>query len=414
VIGQAAILSRRPLSFQLPDSAGYLAVAMRLADQPSLAHLFDAYRTPGYPAVLALVGFFQGRVGGDGVVYAQAGLMVVTVLELYVLTFGLTASRVAASLAGFVFATNVRLLDWERLIMTEALAVFLVTTVILAFWLWMRSGRSRWAVLFVAASSLGVLTRPSLLYLPVCLMAIALIAERRRWLPVLLMVAATYTPAVGYTLVNDHLNPHAGISAVGSINLLGKVLEYGMQGEGDAQRFPALWQGITGLGPGDRDPYDILKANPAALGVNYSDASAFSESIIVHHPVEYLEKSAADFAGQWLLVPYAYIPGGSFAWVAQALAAYALVPYAAYPALPLAFIGLIAIWPRLDRQVALGISALILALVGSLATTALFSYIDFARLRTPVDALAWVAVISVSSLVVERMGSLFRSRGDVR
>jgi len=413
VIGQVLILTRRPLTFELPDSASYIALGTRLAHQPSLGNLFDAYRTPGYPVVLALVGWLQGLVAGDGVVYLQAGLMIVTALELYVLVFGLTASRAAAVVAAFLFATNVRLLDWERLIMTEALAIFLVTTMLLTFWLWMRTRATRWAILFATASIFGMLSRPSLLYLPICLLAIILIGERRRWLPVLVVLLATYLPVLGYALVNDHQYPHAGLSAVSSINLLGKVLEYGIQGDGDRARFPVLWQGITALPAGDHDPYNILEANPTAMGVNYADASAFTTDIILHHPIEYVEKSAADFTGQWFLVPYAYVPAGSLQWISQAMAAYSLVAYAAYPALPLALIALIVLWPRLDRQVALGISALIVTVVGGVATTALFSYVDFARLKTPVDALALVAVIAIASLTVDRVGSDFRARRDV-
>lgn len=413
LIGQALILTRRPLTFELPDSAGYIALGARLAQQASLGNLFDAYRTPGYPAVLAVISRLQGVAGGDGVVYMQAGLMIATAFELYILTFGLTASRVAATIAAFLFATNVRLLDWERLIMTEALAIFLVTTLLLMFWLWVRSHATRWAILFAAASAFGILTRPSLAYLPMCLLAVALIGERKRWLPVLVVLAAIYLPIGGYALVNDLQYPHAGLSAVSSINLLGKVLEYGMQGEGDPARFPLLSQGIGALPPGDRDPYHILAADPTALGSNYGDASAFSSDIIRRHPVEFMGRSAADFARQWLLVPYAYVPGGSLQRLSQAMAFFALVTYAAYPALPLAVIALIVLWPRLERQVALGISAVLVAVVGGVATNALFTYVDFARLKTPVDALALVAVVAIGSLVVDRAGSALRARRDV-
>ncbi|HYM65802.1 MAG TPA: glycosyltransferase family 39 protein [Patescibacteria group bacterium] len=399
VIGQVAILTRRPLAFELPDSGAYIVLGMRLMHQPSLMNLFDAYRTPGYPALLALVGGLQGAVGRDGIVYVQAALMVLTALELYVLTFGRASSRVAATAAAFLFATNVRLLDWERLVMTESPAIFLVTTMLLAFWLWLRTRATRWAILLAASSALGMLTRPSLLYLPACLLAIVLIAERRRWLPVAVVLVAAYAPVVGYSLINEHLNPHAGLSAVGNINLLGKVLEYGMQGDGDRARFPTLAQAIGALSPGDRDPYNLLLFSSDAMGPNYSDAATFSVGIFERHPLDYLEKSAADFARQWLLVPYAYIPPGSFQALSQALASYALVTYAAYPALPLAVIALIVFWPRLDREVALGIVALPVAVAGSLATTALFSYVDFARLKTPVDALALVAVIAIAARV---------------
>jgi 4-amino-4-deoxy-L-arabinose transferase-like glycosyltransferase len=412
-IGQAAILTRRPLTFELPDSASYISLGTQLLHQPGLGALFDAYRTPGYPVMLAAAGLFQGRVDGDGIVYAQAALMVLTAFELYALTFGLTASRVAAMLVGFLFATNVRLVDWERLIMTESAAVFLVTTMLLTFWLWMRRRSTRWAALFGAASAVGMLTRPSLVYLPICLMALVLIGDRRRFAAVAVVCALTYLPIAGYAVVNERLHPHAGLSAVSNINLLGKVLEYGMQGEGDSSRFPALWTGISGLAPGDHDPYHILAADPAAMGVDYADAAVFSQDIIWRHPVEYLGKSLADFFGQWSLVPYAYVPAGAGQWIAQALASYALLAYAAYPALPLALIGLVVLWRRLDRTVALGITGLVVAVTGSLPTTALFSYVDFARLRTPVDALALVAVISVAALVVERVRSGSRSRHDL-
>jgi len=397
LIGQAAILTRRPLTYQLPDSPSYVALASRSISHPSLSALFDSYRTPGYPAFLALVGACQGQVAGDWVAWTQAALMVVTAFELYALTCGLTGSRFAAAVAGIAFATNVRLLDWERLVMTEALAVFLVTTMALAFWLWMRRHGRSWAVAFCLVSMYTCLTRPSLLYLPICLALAVLVSNRQRWSEVLLVSLAVYLPVLGYAAVNDRLHPHAGLSAVSNINLLGKVLEYQMQGEGDAARFPSVSKGISSLHRGDADPYHILQADPGALGVNYVDAAAFSEGVITRQPGEYLTRSAADFLAQGVAVPYAYIPSGRFEWATRGLAAYALIAYAAYPSLPLLVAGLGLLWRRLDREVALGVGALLVAVIGSLATNALFTYVDFARLRTPVDALAFVAAISVSS-----------------
>ena len=404
LIGQAAILSRHPLAFQLPDSPSYISLGSLLLAHPSLSNLFDAYRTPGYPVALAVIGGVQGQVAGDGVVFVQAGLMVLTAFELYVLTFGLTGSSIAAGLAGFIFATNVRLLDWERLIMTEALAIFLVATTVLAFWQWMRHRRRVWAVGFTAASILAVLTRPSLIYLPICLVLLLVAGDRKRWLPAALLGAAIYAPLLGYGIVNDRLHPHAGLSAISNINLLGKVLEYRMQGEGDPGRFPTLWQGITNLPKGDADPYHILQANPQSMGPDYWDAYRFSQDIVLSHPIEYVEKSAGDLVQEWLAVPYAYIPPGDLRWVSQALADYSLVAYAAYPALLLVIAALLVMWRRLDRQVALGIGALLLTVAGTLVTTALFSYVDFARLRTPVDGLAFVAVIAMSAQLLKRVG----------
>jgi Dolichyl-phosphate-mannose-protein mannosyltransferase len=404
-IGQATILTRHPLTFQLPDSPSYISLGFRLVTHLAPSAFFDPYRTPGYPSVLALIGALQGSVAGEGVVYAQAVLMVITAFELYALTFGLTSSRIAAGLAGILFATNVRLLDWERLVMTEALAIFLVTTIVLAFWLWLRNRAIAWAVLFCVASGFAILTRPSLLYLPLCLALVVVVADRRRWRPLLLMGAAIYLPVAGYGFINDRLSPHAGLSAVSNINLLGKVLEYDMQGEGDSGRFLVLWQGINGLSHGDHDPYNILKANSAALGANYQDAAAFSEDIIRRHPIEYLTKSAGDLVAQWLAVPYAYIPPGNAQWFTQLLAGYGLAAYAAYPALPLAIAGLVVVWQRLDRQVALGTAAVLAAVVGGLVTNALSTYVDFARLRTPIDALAFVGAISVGTQLVRHASS---------
>ncbi|MFI5281976.1 MAG: hypothetical protein ACHQ0J_02460 [Candidatus Dormibacterales bacterium] len=411
-IGQAVILTRHPLTFQLADSPSYIALGSRLVSHPSLSALFDAYRTPGYPVVLALIGAVQGTVAADGVVYAQAVFMVITALEVYALTFGLSGSSVAAALAGVLFATNVRLLDWERLVMTEALAVLLVTTLVLAFWLWINHRAMAWAVLFCATSSFAILTRPSLLLMPFCLGAVVVIGDRRRWLPLLIMGAAIYLPVAGYAAVNERLNPHAGLSAVSNINLLGKVLEYDMQGEGDKAAYPALWQGITGLAPGDRDPYNILKTSSEALGPNYQDAARFSSDIILRHPFEYLWKSGRDLVAQSLAVPYAYIPPGSTQWLAELVADYALVPYAAYPALPLAIAGLVVVWRRLDPQVALGIAALVAAVVGGLGINALFTYLDFARLRTPLDPLAFVAAIVVGSRFAQYASTRRRARRD--
>jgi hypothetical protein len=226
-----------------------------------------------------------------------------------------------------------------------------------------------------------------------------LVSDRKRWVSALVVTTAIALPLLAYALINDRLYPHAGLTAVSNINLLGKILEYNMEREGDAARFPALWQAANSLPADNPSPYLVQETNPAAVGKNWEDAGQFSQDIVRHHPLEYGLKSARDLVQGWLTSPYTFAPVDAslktMIWTRLSTTA-----YDAYILLPLAIIALVGFWRRIERRAALGIATLGVGVGFALITTALFGYVDIARLRTPIDPLALVFVIAVGTQLI--------------
>ena len=403
LISQATILTRSPLIVTNPDSPLYAALGQRLAEHPSLLNLFDPLRTPGYPAFLALLDILG--IHGFMVVYGQAALLVIAGLEVYILAQGLAGSRVAGAIAGLLVGANLLLIDWERALLSESLAFLAVTTTALCFWLWLRHRGVGWALAFSTSSLLGIMTRPSLLFLPLCLAAFVVIGDRRRWLAGVAVIVGVYLTVAGYGAVNNYLYPQSGLSTSSSYNLLGKIEEYRMENEGDAARYPTLWQEANNVSAADPNPsktlYNELLAQPEVRGANWENAGQFSRAIVLRHPLEYIIKSGGDLMVVWQVQPYTFAPvvfGSALdAQVGAIELSLSHFAYEAYPLMPLTILLLILAWRRIESQAALGIAALGVSVLGGILVTATLGFDDFARLRAPVDSLAMVVTIALAA-----------------
>ncbi len=404
LLGQLLVLTRRPLIVPTADSASYLAVADQLLHHPSFGALFDPVRTPAYPLFLALTGLLRGHEPGNAIAFAQALLLALTAVEAYWLTYRLTESRWAAALAGIVVGTNMFLLDWERTIMSEALALWAVATAVLFFVEWLYQRAWMWAAGFAFASVVAVLARPSLLYLPFGLLLLLLASDPRRWIAIGVVTVGVITPILGYAVINDHRNPGAGMTAVSNLNLLGKVMEYGMQAEGTPSALRSEANAL--VRGGERNPYVLFFHDPPVLGQNWAAAGSFGRAIILRHPFEYAGKSLGDLTATWLVVPYTWAPiAYTFApvrsdpWWSQAWMRWSLAAYDAYLLFPVVLVVLVAFWRRIPRQTAVAVLALVLTVGANLVTSAFLGYTDFARLRTPADPIMMVLLIAGTAIV---------------
>jgi hypothetical protein len=316
-----------------------------------------------------------------------------------------------AVLVAAVLGVNIFFLAWERTVMSEEMEILAVMLAAFCFWRWLKERQSAWAAAFCLVSIMVVLIRPSFIYLPLALAAVVWLSQPRRWRQPLLVAAVAYAAVGGYTLANNHTYPNAYLSSTSSMNSLGKVLEYHMEGEGNPARYPALYQAAqmvqttqTTQGP-FRDPYSI---DPSVLGANYIDAGRFSQEIILHHPLEYASKSVVDFAKGWNLEPLPYAPvscdcttqANQVGWLAWVVASEA--GQKAYLVTPLMLLALLLLWRRIERKVAWALAGLGLVVLGERVTSALLGYVFIDRFRSPVVPLAVIllAVVAVQIVVV--------------
>lgn len=275
------------------DSYSYLGAVQQLHTTGNPVNYF---RLPTYP--LFILGVYalthQGNLMAVSIV--QGILFICAALEIAFLTWMITRKRWAAFLVGVLVGTNIYLLYSAKLIMTEGLSLWLLTTVLLSAVLFLKTLRPR----FLWVSAVGLLlllfTRPEWVPFPGMLFLLLIVFTwkklplRRVALPVISALAVIYLLVGSYIYVNAQTNHLPSLSWVTNMNLIGKVLQYRMQDESPTNpSFSHVYDSY--LRRGIDSPYYITSHVPG-LGNNYAQASAdWAKAIILHHPGEFLVKS---------------------------------------------------------------------------------------------------------------------------
>jgi hypothetical protein len=383
--------ANRPLVEVDPDTAAYARAARHVAYSPLWV---DAARLPGYPLLMAMTFALAGQGNLGAVSVAQAILFALTTIEIYIMACLILRNSILALAVSLPVGASTHLLSFVKPILSEGLALFLVTTLALAVALYLRSQRS--AALWVAAGCLAALflTRPEWIYLPVPLFAYLLvIAWRRGRLRALLPHAlaaclALYAVLGLYVALNAYQNGCACVTYVQNLNMLGKVMQYRMQGEAPLQYAELTRLVDAQLARGDSDPWNVVRSGyPPLLRDHYALAGEYSTAIITRRPGEYLAKSVP-VARQVLVSATPFLPiassGPSAPWLLP-LDDFSQLVVGSLIAFPFAALFW---WLLLVRSAGRSytIEAMgALALVGfyGLAVTALGAYVYYARLHTP-------------------------------
>lgn len=417
-IGQAATLIQPLPTHTWPDTQQYVAVTHRILTSLQFA---DPVRTPGYPLFLAGIYLTAGDHTRT-IILAQALLMVLTAVELYVLGLRIGLSRPFAALVAAMIGVNIFILNWERLVLSETLSFWLIVTLFLAFAGYLRTPRLSGAIWVGLLSAAAILTRPVFIYLP-ALLALVLAARavrlrrvRVELLPLGVLLATAYGAVVLYMASNALANGYFGLSDVGSINLFGKVLEahahYGMPLTGaspevaalaaDAQRYAAA---------GGSDPFLFTHTHAQYNAHNYALYGTYSTQIFEHHPLFFLRSALGDARTAWLARQWLWAPNTVNPFWVLALGKLAAAQYHAYVLLPLLLVVMSAwAWRRPERTDA----ALLLALLATVAAQILMAgaadFTEQYRIRFPLD---WAMLFSgwVLGIAVLRLGwDLVRKR----
>jgi uncharacterized protein (TIGR03382 family) len=360
-------------------------------------------------------------------------------------------------------ATNLYILDWERVMMTELLSFWALVTLFLCFERFVRQPKLELAVVLAVVAFVAVMIRPFNLYLPVLLLGAALawsfwVTEGRRyWKPVLLSAALFSLGIGGYMVANARVNGVFGLSWITNIDLFGKVLEYHLQDAPVAARYAPLQADVDRFirnnPPYPVDPWPAIPPDPWAFvqthelpaygpgmtwSGGYQPVGGYARGIIVGHFGQYVANSMADAYAAWQATPWLYAvygaaPDGTWTpdktaiagitgypvfgrnttgshyeptWV-TALLILSTLQEGAYAFLPVLLV-LLGYWlwrRRHDLQVFL-LLIMLLALVSNILIAGLASYVEFYRLRAPMD---W-AMIMVASIVLLAGLSAIRSR----
>lgn len=288
----------RPNSEPLADTWSYLYVVDRIQNHGQLVNF---WRLPGYPLLIVLIYAVMGQGNFAAISGVQAVLYILATVEIYFLAMLLLRRAWIAFLIALLVGTNISLLSFVKPIMSEPLALWLLTSLALAVAIFITTLHIRALWLVTICTLLLFLIRPEWIYLPVLLFAYLLLIAiwrgvARRLLPhIVLSVLLLYAVLGGYIAINATQNNFVGVTWIENINELGKVLQYDMQNEASPQ-YAAISRTLDSYTThGIRDPYLILEHEPSFSRNDAALSGAFARSVIERHPVVFLRKSVRVF-----------------------------------------------------------------------------------------------------------------------
>lgn len=204
-----------------PDSQSYLDPALKLLSS-GVYPADDAYRTPLYPLLIALV-YVLGGTNPLLVILVQALLGALVVLLTYCLGVRILP-RPAALIGALLIAIDLGAVTNVFYILTETFFTFLLIAAILAWVNAIQQEKTSWLVLSAALLGLSTLCRPIALYFPLLLAAGLFFVKRRSW-PGLLRRLAIYLGVFLVVLLpwlvrNDLLIGVPTVTTLSNYNLL--------------------------------------------------------------------------------------------------------------------------------------------------------------------------------------------------
>lgn len=270
-------------------------------------HLWlNEYRPPVYPLGLMAVGIlFYWDNMDKGIVILQVFLSLTTILFLYKLLIEAFNSKAIAYVSSFLTAVSFRVFSWDFVVLSENFAIFIVTLVSYYTVRYMKYEKQRDFKRLAALLITAIFTKPFFLLLPLAIFLLLLL--RRLFIrdfnfrsfiqKVSLGLSIIYFSVFAYSLVNYAQNVYFGITTVGNVNYLGKVLQYNMEGYGDNE---ALKEDIKYAFKTEKpefkvngkylEPWHFVGTYGWASG-HYMEVGKFAKEIIMRHPVKYIIES---------------------------------------------------------------------------------------------------------------------------
>lgn len=414
------------------DGLLYLSDAHAL---PGLHGLVDPKVPPGYPVLLAGIFLIVGHDNLVAVMIVQAILFVAALLELHWLLTALGVNRMLSWVVVSLLAAAPWLVQWERWILTETFSLWAVISLFVAFTRLLR--RPTWGMALVCGlvGALIPLTRPALALVPGTLLLVLLLRAvltrrvgvplRANALAVVVFGLASYLPVGAYIAGNAAVNGCYCYTSISSLNLFGKIYEYGMKDFPADPEFSAIAQQVSAVDSINR----FLENNPQYEAQNYAPLGAFARSqflkykgftavaslreikrvltldidhaVLAEHPYMCRNDPAMPYplatgdAIQASDVPYCPMTTVSVGKLGEDVnrAIYYIV-FLAYVALPLSLaLGLALVFAQTMRERAWLLLATSGVVTSVIVSSSLAGYEAFDRLKVPMDGIALTAAV---------------------
>jgi 4-amino-4-deoxy-L-arabinose transferase-like glycosyltransferase len=282
--------------YTYPDSDTYLYPASAMLrgsgfiEEPGM---WDTIRTPGYPALLAGLMFFDVSI--RGIVFLQHIANIALALGVFTLALVATRRLLVATAAGAILAIDPTTLRYCNRILTEAPFAFCLFVFIAATWALVHDGKRSvaWPIALGLSSGVLALIRPASLFFPILIAAFLLGASRDRRLrtAILFALSAALLPAA-WTIRNEMRTGVPTFSSIGATNLLlyraAGVLAIGQPGDFAANQTriqnALLERAYSELGR----EYGVDKPEAMPHAIRARKYTAIARPIILAHPIAYL------------------------------------------------------------------------------------------------------------------------------
>jgi hypothetical protein len=259
-------------------------------------HVFSTGRLPGYPFLLAMLG---GAHGYYVVVLALQSLMFVAVVgATYWIAFKAFERRWIAFVVALLLATDVYVAAYSKEILSESLAMALVTGMLATLVIFARRPAPRLLWILALLALLVALTRSEWVFFPLAIAMYFAIWAVRRPLPRgvvlhgLAALVACYAAIGLYVAGNAAFNGFWGTSEINNISLLGKVMQYDMQLEAPPQYHDQALLVDRYVNVLHLNVWHVVTENPSFASDHYALAGAFGRAVILRDPVKFAGLSA--------------------------------------------------------------------------------------------------------------------------
>ncbi|GHO88703.1 glycosyltransferase family 39 protein [Dictyobacter formicarum] len=404
------------------DTPGYLEFVRQLRETGNPINVF---RLPTYPLFILVITLIAGPANLFAVSIVQGMLYILAVLEFYLLTCLIFQRAWLAFVLSLLLATNVILISYSKLLMTEGISLWLLITISLLAVRILQGGN--WRLLKWLALCLALLffTRPEWAAFPILIYVYLLWMRYRRGQlrPLLvrlgLSLALLYTLLGGYVLGNLIINHYPGLTYVENMNLVGKVMQYQMQNEAPPQYEQVRRVIDDNVTHTHLTPYQLVARHPEFGRDNGRVLGDFARAIILRHPLEFGLKTVpmlfASLTSYYPVNTMSPPPGGPrHDWSEQGVnallsvhrmlyASNALFPYCA-----LIWLALLC-WPCTRRQwsvQAMGLLVLTVLFVWTLTTLGGYFLSDLMRVHIVFDPLitltVWGTILGIPTLLPAR------------
>ena len=301
---RVAVLLQNPPVVEV-DTTSYVRLATALASRNMQGDW--GQRTPAYPLLLAVLGSSPLAVAAFQTIVlgcATAGLAAFA-------TWMMTGRQDASIVAGLLYGLNLMQVAYEMTLLPEALCAFLLVAVFACIaWLSTRvivtPSSQFWAVALLGLTAgLLCLARPQYLYVPVVAVAYCLWRFRSRLALVLLVVALSLGPVMGWSSYNYARLGYFGPSTSGGFgltNITGAYIE-------DA---PSRYAAITRVYLTEREArggewvnviWPLRQHLMSATGLTAPQLSreltSMSVGLVLTHPAQYAMQVTRSAMGFW-------------------------------------------------------------------------------------------------------------------